>query len=91
MTVFLYLLCLSVIVFAAGGWALWQRYVQAARIPETEIETSVRALLVRNGDDPLRLARIETYQAWLDGDLRAQGKWKRVELALKRRLVGRAS
>ncbi len=79
--------CLLLIASGTAVWSLWQRYVVPQGIADADIESSVRALLTGNGD-PLRRARIETYQAWLDGDLKAQGKWRRVERALKKQLPG---
>lgn len=82
MTWIVYALCLAPI-WGSLAWHLYAFRVRPLLVPEQEIGWRVaRALGAR---DPHEAALAEEHAAWIRGDTREQGLWRRVRLVLVRR------
>lgn len=69
------------------GWVIVEGSILPRLIPRGEIERLADEIMRRYPTNPEDAAFIEEHAAWQRGDDGAQGKWRRVRKAIRRRLI----
>ena len=64
---------------------LWARHLRPGLIPASEIERLADSLIARHGAGAADFAAMERDRSWRESDMAAEGRWRRVCRALRRR------
>ncbi|QIZ79765.1 hypothetical protein [Thalassovita gelatinovora] len=75
---FIYLVVLLAVPALVGLWHIWQLYIWPFVVPREDLQMLAHQVLFKYGANAFEQTQELQRQAWIKGNIKEQGVWRRV-------------